>query len=140
MTIFITPSTDTSIRFGTTPSAGTSTALGTGADTGPTPTVLPSLRAVRAATDTLMRLLATTDLADPRRESAGPLVSAAAESLRQALGSPSQVTSVSAPAVVREADLATAARRLLADDAELVDPAAGRDYVLLAVDASLALA
>ena len=75
---------------------------------------------------------------DPRWESAGPLVSAAAQRLREALGTPVRGSCVSVSVVVREADFGLAARPLLVD-APVVYIVAAREFVQLAGEAQLAL-
>lgn len=100
---------------------------------------VPSLRAVENAAGTLVRVMTEVGLDDPRWETAGPLVSAAALRLREALGTPVSGSCVSAPSVVRERDFTAAARTLLDDRVTLVDPWAGRAFVGLAVEAALAL-
>jgi hypothetical protein len=103
-----------------------------------TPFVVPGPRSLQTAADTLLQTMAEAGLDDPRWESAGPLVSAAAERLREALGTASRGGCVAVPAVVRERDFALAARPLLAE-ADVVDPEAARQFVRLAVEAALAL-
>lgn len=100
--------------------------------------VVPGPRSMQQAADTLLQAMAEASLDDPRWQSAGPLVTAAAQRLREALGSEVHGSCVSTPTVVREADFALATRPLLAD-AVVVDPGAARQFVRLAVDAALAL-
>jgi hypothetical protein len=101
--------------------------------------VLPCLRAVEAAATMLLDAMTAAGLDDPRWQTAGPLVSAAALRLRECLGTPVRGTCVSGVPVVREADFAVAARALFSRDARLVAPMAGRDFVRIAVKAGLAL-
>jgi hypothetical protein len=93
---------------------------------------------LKAAADILLSAMTEAGLDDPGWESAGPLVSAAAQSLREALGTPVHGSCLSVPAVVREADFALAARPLLAE-AAVVDPDAARRFAQLAIEAALAL-
>jgi hypothetical protein len=95
-------------------------------------------RSIKTVADDLLQAMTRAGLDDPRWESAGPLVSAAAQRLREALGMAIRGKCVSVPAVVREADFALAARPLLAA-ASVVDPAAAREFVQLADEATLAL-
>jgi len=99
---------------------------------------VPDQRSINAVADDLLQAMTRAGLDDPRWESAGPLVSAAAHRLREALGTTIRGKCVSVLAVVREADFALAARPLLAD-AAVVDPAAAREFVQLADEARLAL-
>ena len=101
--------------------------------------VVPGEPSLKTAADILVSAMNKADLDEHRWESAGPLVSAAAQSLREALGTPVHGSCVSVPAVVREADFASAARPLLAG-ATVVDPEAARQFARLAVEAALALA
>ncbi len=101
--------------------------------------VVPGQPSLKTAADILVGAMIKADLDNHRWESAGPLVSAAAERLREALGTPVRGSCVSVPAVVREADFASAARPLLAG-ATVVDPEAARQFARLAVEAALALA
>ena len=103
-------------------------------------TTLPSVHAVRSVAGRLLQQLAGTELDDPRWSSAGPLVTAAAGALRRALGMPVTETRLPTPDVVREADFARAARPLLAGQATLVDPVAGREFVRMATRALVAIA
>jgi hypothetical protein len=100
--------------------------------------IVPGRQSIKTAADTLLHAMTETGLEDPRWESAGPLVSAAAQRLREALGTAVRGDCVSGPAVVRETDFALSARPLLAD-AAVVDPNAARQFVGLAVEAALAL-
>lgn len=95
----------------------------------------PSLK---FAADILLSAMTEAGLDDSRWDSAGPVVSAAAQQLREALGTPVHGSCVSAPAVVREADFALAARPLLVE-AVVVDPDAARQFARLAREAALAL-
>ena len=79
------------------------------------------------------------DLDEARWQAAGPLVGAAADLLRAALGTPVNSSAVSAPAVVREADFAMAARPLLHDASIVVDGEAAAQFLQLCRDAALAL-
>ena len=99
---------------------------------------VPDLLTIKTSVDALLHTLAEADLNDPRWESAGPLVSAAAQQLRQALGTEVRGKCLSVPPVVRAADFAQAARPLLAE-AALVDPAAAQQFVQLAREATVAL-
>jgi hypothetical protein len=99
---------------------------------------VPDLLTIKTSVDALLHTLAEADLNDPRWESAGPLVSAAALRLREALGTEIRGKCVSVPPIVRAADFAQAARPLLAD-AALVVPAAAQQFVQLAGEAALAL-
>jgi hypothetical protein len=100
--------------------------------------IVPGQPSLESAADTVLNAMTEAGLDDPRWESAGPLVSAAAQRLREALGTPVHGSCVSVPAVVREADFALAARPLLAE-AVVVDPEAARQFARLAVEAALAL-
>jgi hypothetical protein len=100
--------------------------------------IVPGQQNLKTAADTLLCAMTEAGLDDPRWESAGPLVSAAAQRLREALGTAVHGSCVSVPAVVREADFALAARPLLAE-AVVVDPGAARQFVRLAAEAALAL-
>lgn len=93
---------------------------------------------LKTAADMLLTAMTQAGLDDPRWESAGPIVSAAAQRLREALGTPVSVSALSGPAVVREADFALAARPLLGG-AVAVDPEAARQFAGLAIEAALAL-
>ena len=99
---------------------------------------VPDLRSIESVADDLLTAMTRAGLADAHWESAGPLISAAAQRLREALGTPIHGKCVSVSAVVREADFALAARPLLAE-ATVVDPAAAREFVQLAGEARLAL-
>lgn len=72
----------------------------------------------------LIEVLACTDLDDRRRREVAPLLSAAAAELRRGLGYSPIPVSTTSPPVVREADLASAARLLLDDDRPVVDASA----------------
>lgn len=95
-------------------------------------------RSIKAVADALLHAMTDAGLDDSRWESAGPLVSAAALRLREALGTAIRGKCVSAAGVAREADFAMAARPLLVD-ATVVDPEAAREFVQLATEATLAL-
>lgn len=95
----------------------------------------PSLK---IASDMLLCAMTDAGLDDPGWESAGPLVSAAAQWLREAMGTAVHGSCVSVPAVVREADFALACRPLLTG-AVIVEPEAARQFVRLAAEATLAL-
>jgi hypothetical protein len=99
---------------------------------------VPGQRNLEAAADTLLNAMTEAGLDDPGWESAGPLVSEAAQRLREALGTPVRGSCVSVPAVVREADFALATRPLLGE-AVVVDAEAARQFVRLAFEAALAL-
>jgi hypothetical protein len=94
-------------------------------------------RRIKAVSEDLLQTMTRAAVDDPHWESAGPLVSAAAQRLREALGTAIRGKCVSVPAVVREADFALAARPLLTEVA-VVDPAAAREFVQLAGEATLA--
>ena len=98
----------------------------------------PSEQNLRTAAETLLHAMIEAGLDDPRWESAGPLVSMAAERLREALGTPVHGRCVAAPTVVREADFALAVRPLLAE-VVVMDPDAAEQFVRVAVEAALAL-
>jgi hypothetical protein len=100
--------------------------------------IVPARPSLKSAAEILLSAMTEAGLGDPRWESAGPLVSAAAQRLREALGTPLQGGCVSVPAVVRERDFALAARPLLAEEV-VVDPDAAGQFVRLAVEAALAL-
>jgi len=100
--------------------------------------VVPGPHIIKIVADSLLRAMTEAGFDDPQWESAGPLVSAAAQRLREALGTPVNGTCVSVSAVVREADFAQAARPLLVD-APVVDIVAAREFVQLAGEAQLAL-
>jgi hypothetical protein len=99
---------------------------------------VPDQQTIKTAVDALLHAIAKADLNDLRWESAGPLVSAAAQRLREALGTEVRGKCVSVPPIVRAADFAQAARPLLAE-AALVDPEAAQQFVQLAGEATLAL-
>lgn len=105
--------------------------------TGNTLTV-PDQQTIKTSADALLHAMAEANLDNPRWESAGPLVSAAAQRLREALGTEVRGKCVSVPPIVRAADFAHAARPLLAE-AALIDPAAAQQFVQLADEATLAL-
>lgn len=105
-----------------------------------TPTMaVPGPRAVQAAATAVLEAMTAAGPDDPRWEHVGPLVSAAALRLREALGSHVEGSCVGSPAIVRERDFAVAARGLLAREVRIVDGRAARDYVRLAFDAAVAL-
>ena len=95
-------------------------------------------RQLEDAADLLLRAMTQAGLDAPTWSSAGPLVSAAAQQLRLALGTADGGSTLSAPAVAREADFASAMRPLLSTW-RLEDPAAARQFVRLAQEAALAL-
>ncbi len=99
---------------------------------------VPGKQSINSAADILLHAMTEAGLDDPRWESAGPLVSEAAQRLREALGTPVRASRVSVPAVVREADFAQAARPLLGE-VVVVDPEAARQFTRLAAEATLAL-
>lgn len=94
---------------------------------------------IRDVTNRLLRTIAACDPDDRRWERAGQLVTAAAARLREAIGTASVASGGDAPPIVRERDLATAAHRLLASDARVVDVRAAHQFVRLSMDAALAL-
>jgi hypothetical protein len=100
--------------------------------------IVPGPLTLTAAADALLDAITDAGPDDPRWLSAGPLVSAAAQRLREALGTPVNGSCASMSAVVREADFALAVRPLLAE-AVVVDPGAAQQFVGLAVAAALAL-
>lgn len=100
--------------------------------------VVPNPHVIKAVADSLLNAMTEAGFDDPHWESAGPLVSAAAQRLREALGTPVNGSCVSVSAVVREADFAMATRPLLVD-APVVDIVAARGFVQLAGEAQLAL-
>ena len=102
------------------------------------PRTIADRRAVQSAADMLLLVMTQADLDLARWSAAGPLVTAAAEQLRRAVGAPVMGSSVSAPAVVREADFAHAARALHTTD--VVEPEAAASFLRLAHEAALALA
>lgn len=93
---------------------------------------------LREAAHTLLRAMAEAGLDAPTWQSAGPLVGAAAQQLRKALGTADHGSVVSAPAVVREADVSAAMRPLLAG-ATVADQEAAQQFVRVAGEAALAL-
>jgi hypothetical protein len=99
---------------------------------------VPDQQTIKNAVDILVHAMTEADLRDPHWESAGPLVSAAALRLREALGTEVRGKCVSVAPIVRAADFATAARPLLTE-AIVVDPEATRHFVQLAEEATLAL-
>jgi len=99
---------------------------------------VPGPYIVKTVADSLLQAMTDAGFDAPHWESAGPLVSAAAQRLREALGTPVNGACVSVSAVVREADFAIAARPLLVD-APVVDFVAAREFVQLAGEAQLAL-
>ncbi len=96
------------------------------------------VRAVNAAARAVMDAITTASPEDSRWKTGGPLVSAAALRLREAIGAPVIGTSIDAPPIVRECDLATAARGLLARDAHIEDGVAASDFLRLAFKATVA--
>ena len=100
--------------------------------------VVPGQPSLKTAADTVLNAMTDAGLDDPRWESAGLLVSAAAQRLREALGTPVRGSCGAAPPVVREADFALAARPLLAE-AVVIDARAARHFVQMAAEAALAL-
>jgi hypothetical protein len=100
--------------------------------------VIPELPSLKATADALLDAMTEAGIDHPRWELAGPLVSAAAERLREALGIPVHGSCLSVPAVVREADFALATRPLLAE-VVVVDSEAAGQFTRLAVEATLAL-
>ena len=102
------------------------------------PSVVPGQPSLKIAVDMLLCAMTDAGLDDPRWESAGPLVSAATQWLREAMGAAVQGSCVSVPAVVREADFALAARPLQSE-AVIVEPEAAQQFVRLAAEAALAL-
>ncbi len=113
----------------------TTTSITRGAHTPDAPAV--DVPALAGAADALLDALTEAGLDDPRWATAGPLVSAAAFCLREAFGFDVSGSCVSAPAVVREADLARATRPLLGSPT-VVDAEAARQFARLAADATLA--
>ena len=95
--------------------------------------------ALQSAAEMLLLVMSEADLDPARWGTAGPLVTAAAEQLRKTVGAPVTGNSVSAPAVVREADFAHATRALLLTDS-VVDLRAAGNFLRLAHEAALALA
>jgi hypothetical protein len=96
------------------------------------------VRLLATAAKELLAAMALADLDATRWESAGPLVSAAAQRLRDALGLPQDGVCGSVPPVVREADFGVAVRPLLGTPT-VADTGAVQDFLGLAVDAALAL-
>lgn len=94
---------------------------------------------VQSAAERLLLVMTEADLDPARWSAAGPLVTAAAEQLRNAVGAPVTGSSMSAAAVVREADFAHAAQALLRTP-DVVDPEAAGTFLQLAHEAALALA
>ncbi|QZY27853.1 hypothetical protein [Nocardioides coralli] len=118
----------------------TATRTTTHTDTHPTQDVLvvPTVHDVQAATTTLLRIMTDAGPDDPGWLRAGRLVTAAAERLRDTLGTPRAESSTPMPPIVREADFARASRPLLRG-ARIADPEAAREFLALAADAALAL-
>lgn len=129
----------TSTVTGTATSAWTTIGTRPVTGVGAPPITYPGPRGVSTAAGVLLDAMTAAGLDDPRWETAGPLVSAAALRLRQALGVPVLGTCVGTAPVVREHDLATAARGLLAREVHLADVAAAREFVRLALEAAVAL-
>ena len=100
--------------------------------------IVPGPYVIKAVADSLLQAMTEAGFDDPHWDSAGPLVSAAAQRLREALGTPVNGSCVSVSVVVREADFAMATRPLLVD-APVVDIVAAREFVQLAGEAQLAL-
>jgi hypothetical protein len=96
------------------------------------------LRLLTTATQELLAAMSRADLDADRWETAGPLVSTAAQRLRDALGLSQEGELRTVPPVVREADFVHAARALLGRPV-VVDAQAVQVFVGLAVDATLAL-
>lgn len=110
-----------------------------------TPAAGPTTTAPAPDIDELRRVAADALVAIARHRSddrqwrvLGPLVSAAANHLRAAIGTPVVATSAPAPAIVSQRDLATAAHALLARDVRIVDERAGSDFATLALEITLA--
>jgi hypothetical protein len=99
----------------------------------------PSLAVITEAADGLLDALTAAGLDDPRWESVGPLVSAAALLLREAIGAPVAGSSAGAPPIVRECDVATAARCLLGREVCVQNASAAHAFVKLATKAIAAL-
>lgn len=100
---------------------------------------LPGLRSVNAATQALLDAMTAAGPDDPRWDGVGPLVSAAALRLREAIGTPVVGSCVGAPPIVRESDFAAAARGLLSREARIEHPGPARDFIRLAFEATVAL-
>jgi hypothetical protein len=99
----------------------------------------PSVDVIRAATRRLLTTISALDADDDRWHTIGPLLGAAAQRLREALGSSITGSCTGAPPIVQERDLSTAAHRLLARDVRIENEQAARQFLRLALDATVAL-
>lgn len=99
----------------------------------------PSLAVVTEAAHGFLDALTLCGLDDSRWGTVGRLVSPAALRLREAIGAPLAGSSAAAPPIVRERDLATAARYLLRPETNVQDAHAAHEFVTLALEARLAL-
>jgi hypothetical protein len=99
----------------------------------------PSVDVVRTATRRLLVTISALDVDDHRWRAAGQLVSSAALSLREAIGTPVAGCLVDAPPIVRERDLSMAAHRLLARDVRIENEQAAQQFIQLALHVTVAL-
>lgn len=100
----------------------------------------PSVAVIDEAVKGLLDALTMMGLDDPWWETVGPLVSAAALRLRVAIGAPLAGSSAGTPPIVRERDVATTARYLLGREVRVQNAQAAREFVMLAMEAKLAIA
>jgi hypothetical protein len=98
-----------------------------------------SVDAVRTATRRLLVTISALDVDDHRWRAAGPLVSSAALSLREAIGMPVAGSLLGAPPIVRERDLSKAAHRLLARDVRIESELAAQQFIRLVLHVTMAL-
>lgn len=99
----------------------------------------PNVDVVRIATRRLLVTISALDVDDHRWRAAGPLVSSAALSLREAIGTSVAGSLVDAPPIVRERDLSLAAHRLLARDVRIENELAAQQFIRLALHVTVAL-
>ena len=99
----------------------------------------PSVDVIRTATRRLLAAISALGADHGRWDTAGPLLGAAADQLREALGTPVTGSCIGAPPIVQERDLSMAAHRLLARDVRIENEQAARQFLRLALDATVAL-
>lgn len=94
---------------------------------------------IRRVTARTLAAIGAVDPDDQRWRALAPVVSAAANHLRSALGVSVVGSSAGAPAIVAERDFATAAHALLARDVRIADARAATEFTSLAQQITLAL-
>lgn len=99
----------------------------------------PTVDVIRAATRGLLTAISALDADDRRWHTVGPLLGAAADQLREALGTSVTGSCIGAPPIVQERDLSAAAHRLLARDVRIENEQSARRFLRLALDATVAL-